>query len=59
MISESCGNPNDFIVSEGQVHNSKISNQLIEISNAEVLIADRAYHDQKIKKSCKKKLLWL
>lgn len=49
MISDSYGNPIDFIISEGQVHDSKMANQLIEISNAEILIADRAYHDQKIR----------
>nr|WP_211363238.1 IS5 family transposase [Fluviispira multicolorata] len=55
MISDSCGNPIDFILSEGQVHDSKIANQLLEISNAEVLIADRAYHVQKIRKKLQEK----
>ena len=42
MVSDCCGDPIDFIVSEGQVHDNKIANQLLDISNAEVLIADRA-----------------
>ncbi|WP_338635001.1 IS5 family transposase [Spirobacillus cienkowskii] len=49
MLSDSHGNPIDFIISEGQVHDSKIANQLIEISDAESLIADRGYGDQKIR----------
>ena len=55
MISDSCGNPVDFIVSEGQVHDSRIANELLDISNAEVLIADRAYHAEKIRKKLKEK----
>ena len=55
MISDSCGNPIDFVLSEGQVHDSKIANQLIEVSKAEVLIADRAYHAEKIRKQLKEK----
>ena len=47
MLTDSYGNPIDFILSEGQVHDSKIANQLIEISNAENLIADRAYSNKK------------
>jgi len=34
MLSDSHENPIDFIISEGQVHDSKIANQLIEISHA-------------------------
>jgi len=37
MIADSHGNPIEFILSEGQVHDSRIGNQLIEISNAENL----------------------
>ncbi|APJ03315.1 IS5 family transposase [Silvanigrella aquatica] len=57
MISDSCANPIDFIVSEGQVHDSKIANQLLEISDAEVLIADRAYHAEKTRKKLKDKCI--
>jgi len=49
MIADSHGNPIEFILSEGQVHDSRIGNQLIEISNAENLIADRAYSNKKIR----------
>ena len=49
MISDSHGNPIDFILSEAQVHDNKIANQLIEISDAENLIADRAYNEKKIR----------
>ncbi|RDB35528.1 MAG: IS4/IS5 family transposase, partial [Spirobacillus cienkowskii] len=49
MLSDSHGNPIDFILSEGHVHDSKIANQLIEISHAESLVADRAYGSQKIR----------
>lgn len=49
MIADSHGNPIDFILSEGQVHDSRIGNQLIEVSNAENLIADRAYSNKKIR----------
>ena len=47
MIVDSHGNPIDFILSQGQVHDSRIGNQLIEISNAENLIADCAYSNKK------------
>jgi hypothetical protein len=45
MLSDSHGNPIDFILSKGQVHDSKIANQIIEISHAENLVANRAYSD--------------
>ncbi len=46
MIADSHENPIDFILSEGQVHDSRIGNQLIEASNSENLIADRAYSNK-------------
>ncbi|RDB35100.1 MAG: transposase, partial [Spirobacillus cienkowskii] len=51
MIVDSHGNPIDFILSDGQAHDSKIGNQLIDICNAENLIADRAYSNKKIREN--------
>ncbi|WP_161597597.1 hypothetical protein [Fluviispira multicolorata] len=42
MVTDSHGNPIDFILSAGQAHDSKVANQLIERNNAENLILDRA-----------------
>ncbi|WGL58844.1 IS5 family transposase [Pigmentibacter sp. JX0631] len=36
MISDSCGKPINFVLGEGQVHDIKIANQIIEVSKAEV-----------------------
>jgi transposase len=55
MISDSHGNPIDFILSEGQLHDAKIAGELLKLSCGENIIADRAYsssilRDQIIKK---------
>jgi len=55
MIADSHGNPIEFIIIEGQVYDSRIGNQLIEISNAENLIADGVYSNKKIRKNNRKR----
>ena len=49
MISDSFGNPVDFILSEGQVHDSKFAGKLIQLSDGENFIADKAYDSEEIR----------
>lgn len=49
MLSDSFGNPIDFILSEGQVHDSKLAKQLIQLSAGENIIADKAYGSEEIR----------
>lgn len=49
MISDSLGNPVAFILSEGQVHDSKFAKQLIQLSDGENFIADKAYDSKEIR----------
>lgn len=49
------GNPLEFVLSGGQVHDSVKASELIELSDAEILVADKAYHDQKIRDQASKK----
>lgn len=55
MLSDAHGNPVEFILSEGQVHDSKIATKLIEISEGENIIADKAYDSEEIRKAIKDK----
>ena len=49
MLSDSYGNPVDFIITPGQTHDSQAAEELIDMSNGENIIADRAYSDQNIR----------
>jgi len=49
MLSDSHANPIKFIITEGQIHDSQVAGELIEISNSENIVADRAYSDQNIR----------
>jgi transposase len=51
MLSDSHGNPIEFVISEGQIHDSQVAEQLIELSNGENIIADKAYDSEKIRKT--------
>ncbi len=48
-LVDACGNPIEFVLSGGEVHDSQKAPELIEISEAEVLAADKAYHVKKIR----------
>ncbi len=49
FLSDAHGNPIHFIITPGQVHDSKIADQLVDNSNAEHLIADRAYNKEELR----------
>ena len=49
MLADSHGNPIDFVLTGGQVHDSKLAPVLIEISEAENFMGDKAYHSQEIR----------
>ena len=51
MLSYSLGNLINFILSEGEVHDSVVALQLIEISKGENIIADKAYNYEEIRKA--------
>lgn len=55
MLADSNGNPVHFEVSGGQVHDSRFAVPLIEFSNAEFLMADKAYHSQTIREALEAK----
>lgn len=55
MACDACGNPLDFIVTEGQVHDSKAAPKLVKIlCNAEALVADKGYDDESIRELARK-----
>lgn len=49
MLSDAHGNPINFILSAGQIHDSKMAKELIEVSAAENIIADKAYSSEEIR----------
>ena len=42
------GNPIDFILTGGEVHNSVYANDLLDDKNADFVLADKAYDSEKI-----------
>lgn len=48
-IVDSCGNPVELVLTPGQTHDSQIAEHLIESTNAETYVADKAYHAQNIR----------
>lgn len=55
VLADSCGNPIDFKITGGQVHDSKMANVLIEICEAENFVGDKAYHSEEIRGNLLKK----
>lgn len=55
MLCDSHGNAIDFILTGGQVHDSKKARELIDMSEGESLIADKAYHSKEIRVQAEKK----
>lgn len=55
MLADAHGNPIDFVITGGQVHDAKMAPVLIEISQAENLMADKAYHSQNIRQKAESK----
>ncbi len=55
MLCDAHGNPIDFVITGGQVHDSKVAATLIEACEAENLMADRAYHSSAIRQQCLEK----
>lgn len=49
MLADANGNPIHFELTGGQVHDSKKANALIDVSSAESLMADKAYHSVEIR----------
>ena len=54
-LVDSHGNLIDFVLSGGEVHDSKIAPILVEISDAENLVADKAYHATNIRNQAAEK----
>ena len=55
MLADSNGNPANFEISGDQVHDSRFAVPMIDISNAEFLTADKAYHSQTIREAPRQK----
>ncbi len=55
MLCDAHGNPIDFVITGGQVHDSKVAATLIKACEAENLMADRAYHSSAIRQQCLEK----
>jgi transposase len=47
-VVDGLGNPVDFILTGGDVHDSKCAEALLENKNAEFVVADKAYDSNKI-----------
>ena len=55
ICADAHGNPIDFKVTVGEVHDSKIANQLIDLlEEAEYFIADKGYDSDAIRDQAKK-----
>lgn len=56
MAVDSCGLPIDFIVTGGEVHDSKAAIELLkQLPDAEHVIADRGYDSEKIREQIREK----
>ena len=49
MLGDAHGNPIDFVITGGQVSDSKMAESLIEVCEADNLMADKAYHSSPIR----------
>jgi transposase len=58
-LVDAYGNPLEFILSGGEVHDSQKAPELIALCEAEVLAADKAYHDKKIRAQAAEKNIQL
>jgi transposase len=55
MAADAHGNPIDFEITGGEVHDAKIANQLIEkIGSGEYLMADKGYDSEAIREQARK-----
>ncbi|WP_040978883.1 transposase, partial [Glaesserella parasuis] len=44
LAVDSCGNPIDFVLTGGEVHDSKAASELVELlPDSETIVADRGY----------------
>ncbi len=55
MLCDSHGNPIDFDITQGQVHDVKQAEYLIRRSDAEYIVADKGYDSDKLRAKIKKK----
>lgn len=55
MLADSHGNPVDFEITEGQVHDVKIAAQLLEKCEAETLINDKGYDSEELREQARAK----
>jgi len=49
MSVESCGNPVDFIITGGEVHDAKVAPDLIKIFDSQFTVADKGYDSDSIR----------
>ncbi|MBC7533475.1 MAG: IS5 family transposase [Oligoflexus sp.] len=52
VLCDAHGNPIDFVITGGQVYDSKVAGSWIEACEAENLMADKAYHSSLIRQQC-------
>lgn len=55
MLADSFGNPIDFELTEGQVHDIKMAESLLEKSEAETLIGDKGFDSDKLREAARAK----
>ncbi len=49
MLSDAHGNPQDFVLTEGQAHDMREAHTLLEKSEAEFLLGDKGYDSQELR----------
>lgn len=55
MSVDANGNPVDFIITGGEVHDSRVANEVIDLFEAENVVADKGYDDEKIRDKIRSK----
>lgn len=56
MICDSHGMPVDFVVTAGQVHDVQKAGELIALSEAECIVADKGYDSDEVRSKIKKRM---
>jgi transposase len=55
MLADAHGNPREFVITEGQVHDMKEAATLAEISDADVFLGDKGYDSEALREMLLKK----